>query len=495
MPRATLPATGRGHDELLSHLDAIREGDADWRGGRTWSLIYPAGEAHHAFLQRAHNRFFAENALNPMAFRSLKRLEAEVVQMTAAMLHGDERAVGVMTSGGTESLLVAVLAYREHARARWPWIRRPNVVLPRTAHPAFEKAAHLFGVRLRFVPCDEHGRVDVRAYRRRIDRNTILCAASAPQYVTGAVDPIPELSELARRRGLPFHVDACFGGFILPWLERLGRDLPAWDLRNPGVTSVSADVHKYGYAPKGASVIVYRGMEHLKHQFFVSTGWPGGIYASPSLPGTRPGGPIAAAWASMMAMGEQGYTALAADALRVADRLRDGISAIPGLRLLGDQALTVVTWASADLAVDTYAVADQLAARGWEVSRQQSPPSVHCSTNASNLPAVEAYLADLRAAVEHARAHPELASQGEAAMYGMMAKVPVRGLVARGVRQVMEQLYGPDGEVPDLADASEDPAAAAVRRYVLPALDRVDEARARLRRAARRMSRPAGMRP
>ena len=221
---------------------------------------------------------------------------------------------------------------------------------------------------------------------------------------------------------------------MLPWLEKIGVALPAWDFRVPGVTSISADLHKYGYAAKGASTIIYRDMSYLTHQFFITTDWSGGIYASPSMAGTRPGGPIAAAWAALHAMGEDGYCALAQKAWDATEALRAGVRAIPELRLLGLPHATVVSYASAREEIDLYAVADQLASKGWDVGRQQNPPSVHLTVNANNAPVVEAYLADLREAVDAVKANPELKREGEAAMYGMMAKVPVRGLVKHSVR-------------------------------------------------------------
>ena len=444
--RVRIPERGRAADELIEHMRQLKQGDADWHGGRTWSMVYYGGDEHHELLRRANNLFLAENALNPMAFASLRRLEHEVVQMTAAMLHGPDTTVGTMTSGGTESILMAVKTLRDRARRRRPWIRQPNLVVPETLHPAFDKAAHYFDLRLRKVEVGPHGQVDVQAMRRAINFRTIALAASAPQYVSGAVDPIPELSELALSQGLPLHIDACFGGFLLPWLERQGVDLPVWDFRNPGVTSMSADVHKFGYAPKGASVILHRDMSFLRHQFFVHTRWKGGIYASPSMQGTRPGSAVAAAWASMQGLGESGYARLSARSWEVAQTLRAGIADIPALQVLGTPHSTVVTWAARDpRQLDVYAVADLLAQRGWSVDRQQTPPSVHCTATATNAKTVRSYLEDLRECTEHALAHPELSKEGEAAMYGMMAKVPVKGLVKRGVRQVLEQMYGPEG--------------------------------------------------
>lgn len=467
MTRAVLTSEGRPPDEVLNTIRDWIANDADYQSGRTWSLVYWPGEAHHRLTEAANNLCLAQNALNPFAFEGLKRMESETVQMTAAMLNGPPSAAGTLTSGGTESLLLAMKTYRDLARASWPWIRRPVVVAPRTIHPAFDKAAHLFGVRLRKVDTSPDGLVEPKRLARAIDRNTILLAASAPQYVTGAVDPIPEIARTARSRRVPLHVDACFGGFLLPWLERLGVPLPAWDFRVEGVTSVSADLHKYGYAPKGVSSLIFRDMQLLRHQFFVTTDWPGGIYLSPGLPGTRPGGPIAAAWASLQGMGEAGFLDRARDAWAVAEQLRAGIERIDGLRVLGPPMTTIVTWTSDE--VDVYAIADRLQAKGWGVDRQQFPPSVHLTCNASNRDSVQPYLADLREAVTYVRAHPELSREGDAAVYGLMARVPLRGFVKRGVLDLMEQIYRSEGGEVHLETGRTE----RVARRVLDAVDRL----------------------
>ena len=456
MDRVQIPAQGEDKEALLEQMQSFRSGDADWKAGKTWSLVYYAGQEHYDFLKKAHNLFFSENALNPMAFKSLKQFESEVVQMTCSMLHGPDTAVGTMTSGGTESILMAVKAYRDRARKKKPWILRPEMVIPSTLHVAFYKAAHYFGIKTKVVPFGDDYRADVKAMKKAMGPNTIMIAASAPQYPHGVIDPIEELGAIAKSKNIPFHVDACFGGFMLPWLEKLGVALPAWDYRVPGVTSISADVHKYCYAAKGASVITYRDMEYMKHQFFVETKWCGGVYASPSMPGTRPGGSIAAAWAAMRAMGEDGYMGLAAEALEATRMMREGVAQIEGLKVLGQLNSTVCTWGSDDDNIDLYAVADQMADKGWNTDRQQNPACVHCTVNAHNKSAVPDYLADLQEAVDHVRAHPELKNEGEAAMYGLMAKVPVKGLVQHSVRKVMEGMYSPSGEVPDLSKVGED---------------------------------------
>lgn len=451
-----LPERGEAHEALLERMAAFRDEDARWRDGRTWSLVYHVDDEHAELLKRAHGLFSSTNGLNPMAFKSLKRMEAEVVSMTADLLSGDEEVVGTMTSGGTESILLAVKTYRDRARRLRPWIRRPNMVVPDTIHVAFDKAAHYFGVRIRRVPVGPEGRADVAAMKRRVGRNTILLCASAPQYPHGVIDPIEELGTLARAKKLPLHIDACIGGFMLPWIEALGRPIPTFDFRVPGVTSISADAHKYGYAAKGASVILYRNMGYLKHQFFVETNWCGGIYASPSLPGTRPGGSIAAAWAAMRALGREGYLELAARALECADHLRQGIAAIKGIEVIGDPQATLIAYQSADPAVDIFVVADQLEAKGWSTDRQQFPNCIHCTVNGNNLAALDSYLADLAAAVTQARAHPDLKASGNAAMYGMMAKVPFRAMVRQSILKVMEQMYAPGGGTPDLSRLGED---------------------------------------
>jgi sphinganine-1-phosphate aldolase len=437
----TIPATGRSADEVIDALAAMRDDDVDWRRGRVFSLVYHAGDAHERLLQRAHAVYASANLLNPMAFKGLHKLEREIVEMAASLLHGPASAVGSVTSGGTESILCAMAAYKARA-TRWrPFVRKPVVVAPRTIHPAFDKAAHWFGLELRKVDVGADLRADLAAYARAIDHRTILLVASAPQYPHGVVDPIAAIGELATKRKLPLHVDACVGGWMLPWLERLGRPVPRWDFRVPAVTSISADLHKFAYAGKGASVLVWRDMDWMKHQFFIATDFPGGIYASPTLIGTRPGGPIAAAWAALMATGEAGYLELARNAAKAADRLRDGLVAIPGLRVLGAPDSTIVAWTCEGDGARCFAIADRMEARGWSIDRQHKPASIHLTVTANHLAIVDEYLADLRAAVGEVERDPSLAKSGTAPMYGMAAKLPVRGLVARQVRKVLEGLY------------------------------------------------------
>jgi len=424
---------GRPADEVLRELAGKRRDDTDWRNGRVFSLVYHAGEAHEQLLKDAHAMYASANLLNPMAFKSLKQMETELVGI-AGRLFNCPGAVGAVTSGGTESILCAVAAYRDRARKKRPWIRRPELVVPTTIHPAFDKAAHYFDVKLVKVPVGADYRADVAAMAKAISWRTIGLVASAPQYPHGVVDPIGALGELALRRKLPLHVDACVGGFMLPWLERLGRRIPIWDFRVPGVTSISADLHKYAYAAKGASLLLWRSMDDMQHQIFVATDFPGGIYASPTLIGTRPGGPVAAAWAAVQTLGADGYTRLAKEAIDTADRLRAGIARIATV-IPGDATIVAYT------TDHCYAVADRLEARGWSVDRQHRPATIHLTVTANHAPVVERYLADLQAAISEVRANPALAKSGSAPMYGMAAKMPVRFLVKQQVRKVIAELY------------------------------------------------------
>ena len=424
-----IPKTGRNAEEVLSDLRERTKVDTDWRGGRVFSLVYHAGEEHEQLLQRAHAMFASANLLNPMAFKSLKQLESELVEMAGRLFHCSG-AVGAVTSGGTESILCAVAAYRDRAG-----VRKPELIAPTTIHPAFDKAAHYFGVKLVKVPVGADMRVDVHAMEKAISRRTLAIVASAPQYPHGVIDPIPALGAMAQRRGVPMHVDACVGGFMLPWLERLGRPLPKWDFRVPGVTSISADLHKYGYASKGASLLLWRSMDFMRHQIFVETNFPGGIYASPTMIGTRPGGPIAAAWAAMQTLGESGYLELARTTIDAADRFRTGIAKL-GLHVFDGDA-TIVAFTTDHV----YAVADRMEARGWTVDRMHRPAAIHLTVTANHAPIVDEYLADLAASLAEVRANPKLAKSGSAPMYGMAAKMPLRGFVKMRVRKLIAELY------------------------------------------------------
>ena len=309
--RTRLPKSGIPKEEVLERLRTAKENDIHWREGKAFGMVYVPEEQVTELLKEAYTLYFSENALNPTAFPSLRRFETEVVAMTASLLGSDGGVVGNMTSGGTESLLMAVKSARDWARENRPEALEPEMILPSTAHPALEKASHYFDVESVRTPVRDDFRADVDAIQAALTPNTILIVGSAPSYPHGVVDPIREMAEIAKENGVLFHVDACMGGFMLPFVRRLGYAVPDFDFQVPGVTSMSADVHKFGYSAKGASVILYRERTLRRYQMFAYTDWSGGIYASPTMTGTRPAGPIAAAWAIMNHLGEDGYLTIA----------------------------------------------------------------------------------------------------------------------------------------------------------------------------------------
>jgi sphinganine-1-phosphate aldolase len=439
-----LPENGRARADVLRELRSFAAGDPNYREGRLWSLVYYLDESFSAFLAEAYESFSSANGLNPTAFKSLKRFETDIIAATADLLHGTDDVCGVVTSGGTESCLLAVKTYRDLARAK-RHITRPEMIVPVTAHVAWFKASEYFGVRLRLLPLDADLRADVSQLRQLVNRHTVMILGSAPEYPHGIIDPIEALGEIAQRHGIPLHVDACVGGFILPFMEMNGITLAHWDYRVPGVTSISADVHKYGFASKGASTITYRNLDYLKHQMFVCEDWPGGVFASPALLGTRPGGAYAAAWAAMQHFGVSGYRDLAARTIAAFDRLKTGVAAIPELRVFGDPSGPLLGYGSRVPDVNIYAVGDQMDARGWQINRLQRPEGLHAMVTAKHLDSVDAYLRDLRETVAVVKANPALARQGHAATYGLMAHIPLRGMVKQRVLDIFAGMYKAGG--------------------------------------------------
>ena len=441
-----LPQRGVARDEVLRTVrDLAARERPRWRDGLASGAVYHGGDDHVEFLSRVYAATSQVNPLHADLWPSGAKFEAEIVAMTAAMLGGDDpgrQIVGTVTSGGTESILLAMKAYRDRARARVRGrVTRPEVVAPATAHVAFDKAAQCFGVKLVRVPVGADYRADVAAMARAVTRRTVALVGSAPTFPHGVIDPIEELAAVAAERGIGFHTDACLGGFVLPWARRLGYDVPPFDFSVPGVTSMSADTHKFGYAAKGTSVVLYRGAELRSHQYFTATEWPGGLYFSPTLAGSRPGGLSAACWAAMVATGEDGYLEATGRVLETGAAIRDGIAAIPQLRVLGDP-LWVVAFASDT--VDVYRVLEHMARRGWSLNGLHRPAAVHlCVTLRHTRPGVaERFLADLRASVAEALSQPT-DDQGLAPVYGLAATLPFRGVVRDLLKRYIDLLYRP----------------------------------------------------
>lgn len=435
-----IPETGRSRDEILREMEVLRDQEeSHWKDGFVSGAVYHGDTSHIDFLNQVYAINSQSSPLHADVWPSATKFEAEIVAMTANMLNGAGQDIhGTVSSGGTESILLAMKSYRDRAREQ-KWITSPEMIVPVTAHAAFDKAGQYFNIKTVHIPVDKDFRADVRAVRRAINRNTIVIVGSAPSFPHGAIDPIAELSELARRHKIGFHTDACLGGFILPWAERLGYPVPPFDFRLPGVTSISADTHKYGYAAKGTSVLLYRGLELLHYQYFTTSEWPGGLYCSPTFAGSRPGALSAACWAALTSIGAQGYMDAARRILETAKVIKEGICQIPELRVLGDP-LFVIAFASDTL--DIYKVLEYMSYKKWSLNGLHKPPCVHlCVTLRHTQPGVAArFLADLKEAVAHVRASPE--EKGTLApLYGMAAAMPMRGLVNDMLKKYLDLMF------------------------------------------------------
>jgi len=405
-----MPATGESFDDVLAALEEFRSGDVRWRDGRAFTLAYNAGPDVLAVAEEAYRRFATENGLNTHAFPSLQRIQSEVVAIVADWLQGGSDAAGFITSGGTESLLLAVKGSRERGRSERN-ITTPNVVLPTSAHAAFEKACHYFGVESRRVPVRADWRADVAAMEAAIDENTVMLVASAPQYPQGVIDPVAEIAALAHHRDINCHVDACMGGVTLTYLARLGYPIPAWNFEVPGVTSISVDLHKYGYSAKGCGVLVHRSKALRAHHTYVTTNWLGGMYGSSGVLGTKGGGPWAAAWAVLHYLGDEGYLRVTAEARRACDTLTAAIESIPELELRARPDSTLLAFGGRD-GLDVFAVADELWRHGWYVDRQGPPDSLHCTVNAVHSTVIDEFIVALRSAVQNVKRQQTTGSAG-----------------------------------------------------------------------------------
>lgn len=419
-----LPKKGMDSDTILATLDAFKMEDLDWRRGRVWAYVYPIDAEVEKVSKQAYTNFLTENALDPTAFPSCLILENQIVAIGAAHLGGDENTTGNFTTGGTESILMAVKSARDRARDLQPEITKPEMILPVTAHAAFHKAAAYFDVTLKLVDVDpETFRAGPGAVREAITDNTILIVASAPSYAHGVVDDVEGIAAVAKEHNILCHVDGCMGGWLLPYFKRLGADIPAFDFSVEGVTSISMDLHKYAFCPKGASLILYRSKEVREYQMFSCSNWTGYTIINPTFQSTKTGGPLAGAWATLHSIGDERYLDYARTIWDSTQEVIEGCRSIPGIEVMGQPDFCLVAIQSNEFNI--FNLADEMKKRGWYIQPQLGykdyAPNVHFSINLGVAPHTQAMLADLREAVLDAQKIPDagLAAQAHSILNSM----------------------------------------------------------------------------
>ncbi|KAJ2513717.1 Dihydrosphingosine phosphate lyase [Coemansia sp. RSA 1939] len=436
-----IPEHGMTDEEILAILNRRQnEVGIDWKSGRASGAVYHGGEKLVELTNKAYGLFNITNPLHPGVFPGLRRIEAEVVRMVLDLYNGGPECCGTTTSGGTESIIMAVRAHVVWGRDE-RGIETPNIVVPITAHAAFDKAAEYFGIRITHVPVDHKTqKVDLKAMKRAIDSDTVLVVGSSATFPHGVSDDLEAISNLAIKCKVGFHVDSCLGSFIMPFLKEAGFPEIVCDFRLPGVTTISCDTHKYGFAPKGTSVVMYRNKQMRHYQYFTISTWPGGIYASPTMAGSRSGAVIAGCWAAMTKMGRDGYLQECKDIVGCRLEIQRGIEKIPELYVVGEPSSTVVAFASSQ-PVNIYGVMDEMKTRGWDLSPLQFPSALHIACTRLTVPVVVDFLNDLRESVSLVKANPENYSKGSQAVYGFASTMPDTTIVDEVACGFIDALY------------------------------------------------------
>ncbi len=438
-----LPREGLPQEEVIRALDALKNDDLPVDDGKAWGYVYHAGPEVAALQKHAVTAFMSKNGLDPTAFPSLEKLENEVLDWCIDHLHGDDKACGSFTSGGTESCMLSIKAARDYAKVEGT----PEIILPTTVHAAFHKGAKYFGCKVVPIPVDsETFKADLNALREAITDQTVLIVGSAAGYAHGVIDPIEEMAAIAQEHNILMHVDGCVGAFVLNLFEELGEDIPKFDFRVPGVTSISMDLHKYGFAPKGSSVLLHRDPAVRRAQYFACASWSGYSVVNATMQSTKSGGPLAGAWAVMRYLGREGYLKLAKGMLDAQKQLLTTIETIDGLRILGKPSMGLIAIASET--VDVFALADELGRKGWFVVPQlsfgNSPRNLHLQVEPGNVPKTADFLKDLRAAAKHVQDNPPAALPKP---LQQMAQVLTPEMVQTNYKELMA-MAGAGGGIP-----------------------------------------------
>lgn len=440
-----LPEKGIPKKKLLKFfLEIQAKENKKWEKGFVSGAVYHGERSHIDFLNQVYSIFSQSNPLHSDLWPSITKFESQIISMCADLLNGnvdvinDNKVCGSVTSGGTESILLAMKTYRD-----WAYYERkikiPEIILPVTAHAAFYKASEYFKIRVKKIPVDNNQKAIPKEIKKSITKNTIAIVGSAPSFAHGVIDPIEEMSEYAYREGIGFHTDACLGGFILPFAETLGYKIPKFDFRLRGVTSISIDTHKYGYASKGTSVILYRSEDLRKYQFFAISDWPGGLYASPTFAGSRPGGLSASCYASLLSIGRKGYLKYTKKILETALEFKKAIEDIPELKLIGDP-IWILSFTSDQ--INIYRVWEEMNKRQWNLNALQHPPAIHIAITLRHTKKgiVKKFIKDLKDSLQYVKKHPQ-EEYDLAPMYGIANGIPAHGLVNDLLKKYLDSLY------------------------------------------------------
>jgi len=398
MVKDKIPKTGITEKDLFEYMENSMHSDIDWRSGKTFGAVYYPGEKYSKAISNAYIKYMHENAFDPQLFSSILTMENELVEQTASLFSSNKKLFGNLTSGGTESIFLSVLSARNWSNKQ-KTIKNPEVILSSSAHPAFLKAMNFLRIKPVIVPTKKDFNLNLNGFKEAINQNTILLVASAPAYPTGMIDPISELSNLALENKLLLHVDACIGGFLLSYLKKCNYNIPLFDFNLDGVSSLSVDLHKYAYAPKGSSVLLYRNDELRKQQFSVYPNWEGGIYGSTSFLGTKPGGIVAASWFALNHIGENGYIELTQKTMSATKVIYDFIQNSEHLSLIGNPIMSLIAFHSEKY--DIYHIADELSNLGWYIGRLQNPRGIHLVVSQIHADgAAENFIADLQSVLK-----------------------------------------------------------------------------------------------
>ncbi|XP_076453528.1 sphingosine-1-phosphate lyase 1-like [Babylonia areolata] len=436
-----LPAEGLSESELMEQLQRYKKlASDDWQDGKVSGTVYNGEDKLTQLMAKTYGMFAWTNPLHPDVFPDIRKMEAEVVRMCCGMFNGDSMTSGSVTSGGTESIMLACLAYRSLARERG--VKIPEMIVPHTAHAAFDKAAEFFHMKITHIPVDpETRKVDIKAMKRAISGKTCMLVASAPAFPHGIIDDVQAVAALGEKYNIPVHVDCCLGGFLVPFMDKAGYPVDPFDFRLPGVTSISADTHKYGYAPKGSSVILYRNRNLHRRQFFVQPDWTGGIYASPTMAGSRAGAVIAACWATLMYFGQKGYVESTRSICATTRYIAQELGKIEGIVIFGEPKVNVVGIGSDRFNV--FRLFEMLVEKKWILNSLQFPSSIHlCVTKPTTKEGVaDQFIADVKDSVAEIMKNPTADCGGAGAIYGMAQSIPDRTLVNEIAGCFLEACY------------------------------------------------------